>query len=151
MAQGNPNSDDYYEVLGLSRDADENAIKKAYKKAALRHHPDKNPDDRDGAEARFKNVSEAYEALSDTQKRAAYDRYGKAAFQSGGGGGGGGGGSYRSSGFPGGMQEEFFSRGPGVSGFTFSSGTGGTNFSGTGGTNFRFRNANDIFGGTWLF
>ncbi len=58
MAQGNPNSDNYYEVLGLSLDADENTIKKAYRKAVLRHHPDKTPDDRDGAEVCFKNVSE---------------------------------------------------------------------------------------------
>jgi curved DNA-binding protein CbpA len=72
MAQGNPNSDDYYEVLGLSRDAGENDIKKAYKKAALRFHPDKNPDDREGAEARFKRVSEAYQVLLESQKRAAY-------------------------------------------------------------------------------
>jgi curved DNA-binding protein CbpA len=62
MAQGNPNSDDYYEVLGL-----ENDVKKAYKKAALRYHPDKNPDDREGAEARFKRVSEAYQVLLESK------------------------------------------------------------------------------------
>ena len=73
-AGGNPDADDYYEVLGVPRGATESDIKKAYKKAALRHHPDKNPDDRAGAEARFKNVSEAYEALADPQKRAAYDQ-----------------------------------------------------------------------------
>ena len=67
MAQGNPNSDDYYEVLGLSRDADETDVKKAYKKAALRYHPDKNPDDREGAEARFKRVSEAYQVLLESK------------------------------------------------------------------------------------
>ena len=132
-AGGNPNADDYYEVLGVPRGATESDIKKAYKKAALRHHPDKNPDDRAGAEARFKNVSEAYEALADPQKRAAYDQFGKAAFEAGGGGGGA---SYGGGGFPGGVDPQFFSR-HGGGGFGFSAG-------GPGG-GFRFRNAHDLF------
>ncbi len=70
---------DYYEVLGVKRDADEEEIKKAYRKLAIKHHPDKNPGDK-SAEENFKELSEAYEALSDPQRRAAYDRYGHAAF-----------------------------------------------------------------------
>lgn len=82
---------DYYEVLGISRDADQREIKKAYRKAAVQHHPDKNPDD-PSAEEKFKELGQAYEVLGDEDKRAAYDRYGHAAFTSGGGGGGGRGG-----------------------------------------------------------
>ncbi|KAE8451233.1 hypothetical protein EG329_004397 [Mollisiaceae sp. DMI_Dod_QoI] len=63
---------DYYKILGVEKDADENAIKKAYRKAAIMHHPDKNPDDEDAAE-RFKDIGEAYETLSDPEKRARYD------------------------------------------------------------------------------
>ncbi|KAB5523024.1 small glutamine-rich tetratricopeptide repeat-containing protein A [Coniochaeta sp. 2T2.1] len=63
---------DYYKILGVSKDADDNQIKKAYRKLAIVHHPDKNPDDKE-AEARFKDISEAYETLSDSQKRARYD------------------------------------------------------------------------------
>jgi molecular chaperone DnaJ len=70
---------DYYEVLGVSRDADAEEIKKVYRKLAIKYHPDKNPGDHT-AEERFKELGEAYEALSDPQKRAAYDRYGHAAF-----------------------------------------------------------------------
>ena len=69
---------DYYEVLGVQRDADADAIKKAYRRLALEWHPDRHPEDkRDAAEAKFKQVSEAYEVLSDTEKRAKYDRFGK--------------------------------------------------------------------------
>lgn len=81
---------DYYDVLGASKDASAAELKKAYRKLAIKYHPDKNPDDAD-AEERFKELGEAYEALSDEDKRAAYDRYGHAAFENGGGGGGGGG------------------------------------------------------------
>jgi molecular chaperone DnaJ len=70
---------DYYEVLGLAREASDDDIKKAYRKLAIKYHPDKNPGDK-SAEEKFKEVGEAYEALSDPQKRAAYDQYGHAAF-----------------------------------------------------------------------
>jgi len=82
---------DYYEVLGISRDASQAEIKKAYRKAAVKFHPDKNPDD-PKAEEKFKELGQAYEVIGDEEKRAAYDRYGHAAFQSGGGGRGGRGG-----------------------------------------------------------
>ena len=80
---------DYYEVLGVKRDADEAEIKKAYRRIAMKCHPDRNPDDKD-AEEKFKEASEANEVLSDAQKRAAYDRMGHAAFDGNGGGGAGG-------------------------------------------------------------
>ena len=75
---------DYYSMLGVERGADEAAIKSAFRKGAMKYHPDRNKDDPD-AERRFKELNEAYEILSDPQKRAAYDRFGHAAFQNGGG------------------------------------------------------------------
>src|SRR4029434_9300371 len=81
---------DYYETLGVSRTADEKELKSAFRKLAMQFHPDKNPGDHD-AERKFKEINEAYETLKDPQKRAAYDRYGHAAFEHGGMGGGGGG------------------------------------------------------------
>ncbi|MEM9445267.1 MAG: molecular chaperone DnaJ [Verrucomicrobiota bacterium] len=78
---------DYYELLGVSREASADEIKKAYRKLAVKYHPDKNPGDKE-AEDRFKEIGEAYEVLSDTNKKAAYDNYGHAAFQQGMGSGG---------------------------------------------------------------
>ncbi len=77
----------YYEVLRVDRNADEKAIKSAYRKLAMQYHPDRNPDDKD-AEQKFKEVNEAYDVLKDPQKRAAYDRYGHSAFENGGMGAG---------------------------------------------------------------
>ncbi len=82
---------DYYEVLGLQKGASENDIKRAYKRLASKHHPDKNQGSKD-AEEKFKEINEAYEVLGDAEKRAAYDQYGHAAFEQGGGGAGGFGG-----------------------------------------------------------
>jgi len=79
---------DYYEVLGVSRAADEGTLKAAYRKLAMKYHPDRNPGDPE-AEQRFKEVSEAYEVLREPQKRAAYDRFGHAAFDGGRAGGAG--------------------------------------------------------------
>lgn len=81
---------DYYEVLGVERGASEKDLKRAYRKVAAKYHPDRNPDSAE-AEQKFKEASEAYEILSDDQKRAAYDQYGHAAFEQGGAGGAGGG------------------------------------------------------------
>ena len=81
---------DYYEVLGLGRNASEQEIKRAYRKLAVKFHPDKNPDD-PHAEEKFKELGEAYDVLVDSDKRAAYDRFGHAAFAPGGAGFGGGG------------------------------------------------------------
>src|ERR1051326_2556914 len=74
-----PAKRDYYEILGVDKSASAEDIKKAYRKMAVKYHPDKNPGDKE-AEESFKEVGEAYEALSDPQKRAAYDQYGHAAF-----------------------------------------------------------------------
>ena len=91
---------DYYEVLGVARDVNEDGLKKAFRKLAMQHHPDRNPGDK-AAEAKFKEANEAYDVLKDAEKRAAYDRYGHAAFEGGGGGGGpfGGGGGFGGGGF----------------------------------------------------
>lgn len=81
---------DFYELLEVERTADEKVLKSAYRKLAMKFHPDKNPGCAE-SEAKFKQINEAYACLSDPQKRAAYDRYGHAAFQQGGGGNPGGG------------------------------------------------------------
>lgn len=81
---------DYYEVLGVGKDADEAALKKAYRKVAKKYHPDVNPGDAE-AEKKFKEASEAYAVLSDSEKRRQYDQFGHAAFEGGAGGGGFGG------------------------------------------------------------
>ncbi len=80
---------DYYEVLGVDKGADDTAIKKAYRSLAKKYHPDMNPDDKE-AEVKFKEVNEAYDVLSDADKRAKYDQYGHAAFDPAAGGAGGG-------------------------------------------------------------
>ena len=124
---------DYYAILGVARDADDEAIKRAYRKQAMRHHPDRNPSNKEAAEAKFKEISEAYEVLSDKQKRAIFDQVGeeglKGGVPPGSGGGGGGAGPAGMGGFPGG-------------GFQFSFGGPG---GGSGGGGFRPQDANDIF------
>lgn len=84
---------DYYQVLGVAKNASEQDIKKAYRKLAMQFHPDRNPGNKE-AEARFKEVQEAYDVLSDPKKRGVYDQYGHAAFEGGMGGAGFGGGSF---------------------------------------------------------
>ena len=81
---------DYYEVLGVDRSADDATIKKAYRQLAKKYHPDANPGDKE-AEAKFKEASEAYAVLSDSEKRRQYDQFGHAAFDGGAGGAGAGG------------------------------------------------------------
>src|ERR1700733_12301687 len=85
---------EYYEYLGVSRDCSDQELKTAYRRLAMQYHPDRNPDNPE-AEEKFKQASEAYQVLSDPQKRAAYDRYGHAGVSGGGGVGGG---------FPGGVD-----------------------------------------------
>src|SRR5690349_5220301 len=80
---------DFYEVLGVTRTADDKTLKAAFRKLAMQYHPDKNPGDHT-AEVKFKELSAAYECLKDPQKRAAYDRFGHAAFENGGMNGQGG-------------------------------------------------------------
>ena len=96
---------DFYDILGVERGAGADAIKKSYRTLAMKHHPDRNPDDKD-AERKFKEASEAYEVLKDEDKRAAYDRFGHAAFEQGGAGQGPGGSGF-SSGFASGFADIF--------------------------------------------
>jgi molecular chaperone DnaJ len=76
---------DYYEIMGIGRDATDQEIKSAYRRLAMQHHPDRNPDNKEEAEEKFKEITEAYSVLADTEKRAAYDRYGHAAVNGGAG------------------------------------------------------------------
>lgn len=80
---------DYYDILGVSKNASQDEIKKAYRKQALEWHPDRQKDDKEAAERRFKEINEAYQVLSDSEKRSAYDQFGHAAFSPGGTPGGG--------------------------------------------------------------
>ena len=82
------NKRDYYDILGIAKNASDEEIKKAYRKLAMKHHPDRNPDSKT-AEEKFKEAKEAYEMLSDAQKRAAYDQYGHAGVDPNGAGFGG--------------------------------------------------------------
>ena len=97
---------DYYEVLGLKKGASEAEIKKAYRKMAIKYHPDRNRDNKEEAEAKMKEINEAYDVLKDPQKKAQYDQFGHAAFE-GPGGGGAGGGFGGFGGFGGGFDDIF--------------------------------------------
>lgn len=127
-------SEEYYEVLGVSRSASVEEIKKAYRKLALKWHPDKNIDNREIAEMNFKRLSEAYEVLSDSSKRQLYDQYGKDGLTNGGAPNQGGYGNFAGPfGFDGGMGNIFEAFGSGFNmGGVFSGG-------------FTFRNPNDVF------
>jgi molecular chaperone DnaJ len=110
--------DDFYTTLGVERDADGDTVKKAYRKLAMQYHPDRNPGDAT-AERHFKEVNEAYEVLKDDQKRAAYDRFGHAAFEQGGPGAGDGGFGGFGGGFASGFADifdEMFGGFPGAGG-----------------------------------
>jgi curved DNA-binding protein CbpA len=158
---------DYYSLLGVSRNCDEAALKKAYRKLALKFHPDRNPPDKkEEAEKKFREMSEAYHVLSDPKQKAIYDQYGEEGLKmSEGGGGGSDGGGFPEGGFPGGfgfggggsqkhfrtggfdafkMFEEFFS---GQTGGNFEFG-GGMPFGGGGGGGGQRRGgASSPFGG----
>ena len=117
--------EDFYNILGLSKGASANEIKKAYRKKAIEFHPDKNPGDKE-AEANFKKAAEAYEVLSDPQKKSQYDQFGHSAFESGGFGGGGM------------NMEDIFSQ----FGDIFGSAFGGGGFSGFGQSQYKSKGGN---------
>jgi molecular chaperone DnaJ len=121
---------DYYDILGLSKGASVDEIKKAYRAEALKWHPDKHKEDKETAERRFKDINEAYQVLSDPQKKSAYDQYGHDAFTPGGFPGGGG---FAGNPFAGGGQHGPFT-------YTYTSNGGGTPFG-----NFDFGDPFDIF------
>lgn len=125
---------DYYDILGVDKSADAATIKKAYRKKAIKFHPDKNPGDKE-AEENFKKAAEAYEVLSDENKKARYDQFGHAAFENGGAGAGGFGG------FGGGMNmEDIFSQFGDIFGGAFGgAGRGGARTARVKGSNMRIR------------
>ncbi|XP_022981315.1 dnaJ homolog subfamily B member 4-like isoform X1 [Cucurbita maxima] len=140
---------DYYNILKVNRNANDDDLKKTYRRLAMKWHPDKNPNSKKEAETKFKQISEAYEVLSDPQKRAIYDQYGEEGlkdmpppgsgtfpFGNGGGGGGGGGGS---SGFNPRNAEDIFAEFFGSSPFGFGS-------SGPG-KSMRYQSEGGVFGG----
>ena len=106
---------DYYEILGIAKNASEDEIKKAYRKLAIKYHPDKNPDDK-GAEDKFKEAAEAYEVLSNSEKRQRYNQFGHAGVSGNGGGGYGGGGM---------NMDDIFSQFGDIFGGAFGGGFGG--------------------------
>ncbi len=126
---------DYYEILGLKKSADEKEIKSAYRKLALRWHPDKNQDNKEEAEQKFKEINEAYQILSDPKKRAQYDQFGHAAFDPSSAAAGGGpfGGGFKSGPFQ----------------WTYSTSSGGSPFGGFDDTGFAdpFEIFEQFFGG----
>lgn len=117
---------DYYEVLGIDKGAGAEEIKSAYRKLAMKYHPDRNPDDKE-AEEKFKEANEAYEILSDDEKRSAYDQYGHAGVDPsyGGGAGAGGYGGFGGGGFEDIFSDIFSSFGGGFGGFDFGGGSSG--------------------------
>jgi len=123
---------DYYDVLGVSKGATAQEIKKGYRKMAVKYHPDKNPGDT-AAEESFKEAAEAYEVLSDDNKKAKYDRYGHAAFDGAGGGGGGFGGGFGGGGM---NMDDIFSQ------FGDIFGGGGGGFGGGGSRQRRVKGSN---------
>lgn len=131
MANGKP---DYYDILGVSKSAPADEIKKAYRKQALEWHPDRHKDNKEAAEKRFKEINEAYQVLSDSQKRSAYDQYGSQAFTPGGGFAGNEGGFGQSGRY-----------GPFTYTYTTSGGQGGNPPSGGPSGNFDFGDPFDIF------
>ena len=136
---------DYYEILEITKSASADEIKKAYRKMAIKYHPDKNPGDKE-AEEKFKEAAEAYEVLSDDNKKARYDQYGHAGVGGAAGGGGFGGG------FSGGMNmEDIFSQFGDIFGGGFGGGGGGQRQQQARGSNLRVRiklNLEEMIGGT---
>jgi len=121
--------EDFYDILGVSKSASEAEIKKAYRKKAIEFHPDKNPGD-EKAEEMFKKAAEAYEVLSDPDKKAKYDRFGHQAFEGGGFGGGGM------------NMEDIFSQFGDIFGGAFGGAFGGGGFGGFGGSRSRVKGSN---------